>query len=97
MFLRFNYTRLPAWNSGASALSVMNDSLDSPDELKRTHQEPKRTRQEPAEGIAGERTLVKTMAREENTGTTKATGVRTKWQGDGTGGSPVYIKFSHIA
>jgi len=67
----------------------MNDSLDSPDELKRTHQEL-------MEGIAGVRTLVKTIARKENTGTMRAAGVRTKWQGDGTEGSPEYIKFSHI-
>jgi len=70
---------------------------DSPDELKRTHQGPKRTHQEPAEGIAGGRTLVETMARGKNTGTMRAAGVRTKWQGDGTGGSPGYIKFLYIA
>jgi len=75
----------------------MNDSSDSPVELKRTYQEPKWTHQEPVEGIAGGRTLVETMARGENTGTTTATGVRMKWQGDGTEGSPVYIKVSHIA
>jgi len=69
----------------------------SPDELKWTHQRQKRTHQEPAEGIAGGKTLVETMARGENTGTTRVAGVRTKWQSDGTVDSPGYIKFSHIA
>ena len=96
MFLRFNYTRLPAWNSGASALSVMNDSLDSPDELKQTYQELKQTCQEPAEGITEGRTLAETMARGKNVRTARAAGVMMKWQGDETGGSPVYIKFSYI-
>jgi len=54
----------------------MNDSPDSSDILKQTHQEPKRTHQELVEGIAGGRTLVETMARGDNTGTTKAPGVR---------------------
>jgi len=67
--------------------TARKDSLD----------EPKQTRQEPAEGIAKRRTLMETMARGENTGTTRAAGVRMKWQGDGTGSSLVYIKFSHIA
>jgi len=58
--------------------TVMNDSPDSPDELKRTYEEPKRTRQEPAEGIAGGRTPVETMARGENAETARAAGVRTK-------------------
>jgi len=75
----------------------MNNSLDSPDELKQTYQESKQTHQEPAEGIAGGRTLGETMVRGKNTGTTRATGVRMKWQSDGTGGSPVSIKFSNIA
>jgi len=82
----WNY-RQNAGATGASGSSVRKDRLDG---LKRTHQEP-------AEGIAGGRTLVETMARTENTGTTRAAGVRMKWQGDGTGGSPVYIKFSHNA
>jgi len=68
----------------------MNDSPDSSDKLKQTHQEPKRTHQELVEGIAGGRTLVETMVRGENAGTARAAGVRTKWQGDGTEGSPVY-------
>ena len=59
--------------------------------------EPKWTHQEPVEGIAGGRTLAEAMVRGENSGTTRAPGVRMKWQGDGTGGSPVYIKFSHVA
>ena len=74
----------------------MNDSPGSPDELKWTQQEPKRSRQEPAESRAEGKTLVETMARGENTGTGRAARVRMKWQDDGTGGSPVYIKFSHI-
>ena len=76
-----------------TSVIVMNDILDSPDKLKRTHQEPKQTHQEPAKGIAGRRTLVETMARGENTGTTRAAGVKMKWQGDETGSSPEYIKF----
>ena len=51
----------------------MNDSPDSPDELKQTHQEPKPTYQIPAEGIAGGRTPVETIARGENAGTARAT------------------------
>jgi len=82
----WNY-RQNAGVTGASGSSVRKDRLDG---LKQTHQEP-------AEGIAGGRTLVETMARTENTGTTRAAGVRMKWQGDGTGGSPVYIKFLHNA
>ena len=50
-------------------MPVMNDSPD----------EPKRTHQEPAEVIAGEITLVETMARGQNTGAMRATGVRMKW------------------
>ena len=49
----------------------MNDSLDSPDELKQTCQEP-------AEGITEGRTLAETMAREENVRTARAAGVRMK-------------------
>ena len=33
----------------------------------------------------------------ESAGVIKATGGKTKWQGDGTGNSPVYIKFSYNA
>ena len=69
---------------------VINDSPDSPEEPKRTHQEP-------VKGIAGGRTLLETMIRGENTGTMRAAGVRTKWQGNGIEGNPVYIKFLHIA
>ena len=58
--------------------SVMNDSPDSPDELKWTHQEPKRIRQELAEGVAGGRTPVETMARGKNAGTARAPAVRMK-------------------
>jgi len=48
------------------------------------------------EATAGERRPAETMARGQNTGTTRAARVRTNWQGDGTRGSSVYIKFSHI-
>jgi len=46
---------------------------------------PKQTHQETAEA----------MVRGESPGVTMATGGRANWQGDGTGDSPVYIKFSH--
>ena len=68
----------------------MNDGPDSPEEPKRTHQEP-------AEGIAEGRTPVETMVKEKNTESIRAAEVRMKWQGDETGSSPVYIKFLHIA
>ena len=77
-------------NAGMTGAPGSSARKDSPDEPKRTHQEPE-------EGIAGGRTLAETMVRRESTGTTRAAGARTKWQGDGTGGSPVYIKFSHVA
>jgi len=48
-----------------------------------------------AEATAGERTPAETRARGQNIGDTRATGVRMKWQDDGTGGSLVYIKFLH--
>jgi len=63
----------------------MNDSPDK----------PRQTYQKPVEVIAGEGPLAETTAREWSAGVTRATGVRTKWQGDGTGGSLLYIKFSH--
>ena len=49
--------------------------------------EPKRTHQEPAEA----------MVKEESAGVTWVTRGKVKWQGDGTGDSPVYIKFSYSA
>jgi len=47
------------------------------------------------EGIARRRTLAEAMVRRENAGIIRATGGKVKWQGDGTGNGPVYIKFSH--
>jgi len=61
---------------------------DSPDEPKRTHQKP-------VEGIARGRTLAEAIVREKSAGITRTTGGKVKWQGDETGDSPVYIKFSH--
>jgi len=37
------------------------------------------------------------MVRGESAGVTRATKGKAKWQGHGTGDSPVYIKFSHSA
>ena len=51
----------------------------------------------PAEATTGERTPAETMAKEQNTGAMRAAGVSAKQQGDGIGGSLVYIKFLHIA
>ena len=65
-----------------------NVGKDSPDEPKWTHQKL-------AEIIAEEKTPVEAMIKEESAGVTRATGGKIKWQGDGTGDSPVYIKFSH--
>jgi len=48
-----------------------------------------------AEVIAGEKTLVEAIVKGESAGVIKATRGKTKWQGDGTGNSPVYIKFSY--
>ena len=47
--------------------------------------EPKQTHQEPVEA----------MVKGESAGVTWATRDKMKWQGDGTGDSPVYIKFSY--
>ena len=66
-------------------MPVMNDSPD----------EPKRTHQEPAEVIEEQRTPAEAIVKGESTGVTRATGGQMKWQGNGTGDSPVYIKFSH--
>jgi len=70
-------------NTGAMEAPGSNVRKDSPDEPKWTHQEPKQTRQE----------LAETMVRGESAGVTRATRGKVKWQGDGTGDSPVYIKF----
>ena len=75
-------------NMGAIGALGSNVKKDSPDKLKRTHQEP-------GEGIAGGRTLAEAMVRGESAGIVRATGGKVKWQGDGTGNGPVYIKFSH--
>ena len=48
--------------------------------------EPKWTHQKPAEAIV----------RGESAGIVRATRGKAKWQGNGTGDSPVYIKFSYI-
>jgi len=68
--------RVEHWDhrQNAEAIEALGSNVreDSPDEPKRTHQEP-------AEVIAGEITLVETMARGQNTGAMRATGVRMKW------------------
>jgi len=75
-------------NAGAIRAPESNVKKNSEDELKQTHEEP-------AEGIAGGRTLVEAMIKEESAGIARATGGKVKWQGDGTENSLVYIKFLH--
>jgi len=65
-------------NAGVMEAPGSNMRKDSPDEPKRTHQEPAEPR-----------------VRGESAGVTRATRGKAKWQGDGTGNSLVYIKFSH--
>jgi len=64
---------------------------------KASPDEPTWTHQEPVEVIAEERTLAEAMVKGESTRVTRAIRGKMKWQGDGTGDSPVYIKFSHSA
>jgi len=58
-------------NAGVIGASGSNIRKDSPDEPKRTHQEP-------AEVIAGERTLAEAMVKGKSAGVTRATGGKLK-------------------
>ena len=77
-------------NAGAMGALGSNVRKDSLDELKQTHREL-------AEVIAGEKTLVEAMVKEESARVTRATGGKRKWQSNGTGDSLMYIKFSYNA